>query len=78
MELPPFRQPPKPAVPNLRALELLVKRPESQPENTLLLTREFVVAYDLYPKAAVHLLILPRDTELVGEKRPQSRHKDIR
>ena len=68
MVLPPFAQPPKPAVPaGLDALARLAKDPEAQAQrNIFLKTRDLVVAYDLYPKAAVHLLILPRDVHLDG------------
>ena len=60
--LPPFAQPPKPSAPaGLDALARLAMQPESaDARNIFLLTRELVVAYDLYPKGRVHLLILPR------------------
>ena len=78
MELSRFQQPPKPVAPaGLNALEQLVKRPEAARENTLLLTREFVVAYDLYPKAQVHLLILPRDTALHGPSSLKGHHAPL-
>ena len=67
MQLPPFVQPPKPEhFDGMDALEKLALRPEQHRANTLLLTANFVVAYDLYPKAAVHLLILPRGSRMKG------------
>lgn len=57
----PFAQPPKPTVPGgLRALEALAFAPGDKPATVLLVTDELVLAYDLYPKARVHLLVLPR------------------
>ena len=59
--LPPYACPPKPATPaGLYALAELALAARPDPSKVLLLTREFVVAYDVYPKAKVHLLILPR------------------
>ena len=59
---PSFNQPPKPSYPaGLDALSVLAQRPETQPQrNIFLQTNDFIVAYDLYPKAKVHLLVLPR------------------
>ena len=65
LTLPPFAQPPKPTSPaGLDALTRLAMTPETHLENIYLLTREFVVAYDLYPKGQVHLLILPRGVRI--------------
>ncbi|KAL3906476.1 MAG: hypothetical protein SGPRY_010535, partial [Prymnesium sp.] len=61
MLLPLLKQPPKPLhFSGMGALERLALSPQEQPGNVLLVTREFVVAYDLFPKAKVHLLIMPR------------------
>ena len=66
LALPPFAQPPKPSYPaGLDALQRVALDPEAQPrQNLFLLTADFVVAYDLYPKARVHLLILPRGVRI--------------
>ena len=66
-DLPLLVQPPKPGgFSGMEVLQRLAMSPEAQPaENIFLLTRDFVVGYDLYPKARVHLLILPR-TRLDG------------
>ena len=52
---------------DLSALMKLAMKPEAAEEGKIyLLTREFVVAYDIFPKAQVHLLILPRGLQLDG------------
>lgn len=67
MELPKFQQPPKPqGAAGLGALERLALRPDDVPQNVFLVTQNLVVAYDLFPKAKVHLLILPR-IPIVGD-----------
>ena len=67
MELPRFVQPPKPEKgEGAWALSRLVEDPTARPERVLLLTARCVVAYDLYPKARVHVLILPRCCPLDG------------
>ena len=59
--LPPFAQPPKPAFPEgLGALEAIALAPDAAGGKVFLTTPEFVVAYDAYRKAEVHLLVLPR------------------
>ena len=74
----PFAQPPKPAFPEgleaLQALALSADAARSAPK-VLCLTEELVCTYDLYPKARVHLLILPRHrlswpSELTAEHAP--------
>ena len=62
LPIPPYAQPPKPAAPaGLDALHRLAMAPEAHPPcHILLTTRDFIVAYDLYPKARRHLLILPK------------------
>ena len=52
---------------------------DSRPERVLLATRHCVVVYDVFPKAKVHLLILPRaplakPEELTAEHAPLLRH----
>ena len=60
-ELPAYACPPKPAAPaGLSALQELALSARPDPCKTLLVTRDFVVAYDVYPKARCHLLIMPR------------------
>ena len=44
----------------------MAANPASQPERVLLTTVHCVVAYDVYPKARVHLLLLPRVPGLSG------------
>ena len=61
--LPRYVQPAKPPTPEgLGALELLVRDPAAAARRgrVLLATARLVVAYDVYPKARRHLLILPR------------------
>ena len=63
LQVPQFSQPPKPAWQGpggLGALQALALAPEANADKVYLVTKEFVVAYDVYPKARVHLLILPR------------------
>ncbi|KAL1504317.1 hypothetical protein AB1Y20_010723 [Prymnesium parvum] len=60
--LPPFRPPPKPSeFGGLGALERLAAAADERAAGVLLRTDEFVVAYDVYPKAAAHVLLLPRE-----------------
>ena len=61
MALPPYACPPKPAMPaGLDALQKLALSASPPPSKIFLSTRDLLVAYDVYPKARVHLLILPR------------------
>ena len=61
LQLPAYACPPKPAAPaGLSALQELALSARPDPRKVLLTTRDFVVAYDAYPKARCHLLILPR------------------
>jgi aprataxin len=60
--LPPYVRPPKPAgFAGMDALARLAQSPDTAGGNIFLTTAELVVAYDVYPKAVVHLLILPRE-----------------
>ena len=60
-ELPPFVQPARPAgSEGGDALEKLAANPAAAPDRVLFETKHCVVAYDVYPKARVHVLILPR------------------
>jgi aprataxin len=80
MKVQKFVQPPKPKQnEGLGALATLVQDPYARPERVLLLTTHCVVAYDLYPKARVHVLILPRypidgPQDLRPENEPLIRH----
>eukprot|EP00966_Prymnesium_polylepis_P009290 214495-Prymnesium_polylepis.1 len=61
-ELPPFMQPRKPGRnEGVNALSQLARNPRSRPDRVLMLTEHCVVAYDVYPKARLHLLVLPRE-----------------
>ena len=63
LQLPPYHHPPKPVSPEgIHALERLATSPERHPTRIFMTTREFVVAYDAYPKARHHPLVLPRET----------------
>ena len=63
MALPPWVQPAKPAAPEgLDALQRMATGAQhAPPERVLLMTSQLIVAYDVYPKARRHLLILPRE-----------------
>ena len=75
MPLPPLVQPPKPVgFAGMGALTSLALNPESHASSVFLLTREFVVAYDVYPKASVHLLILPRGVRIDNASRLDASH----
>lgn len=80
LPLPRFTQPPKPAAPaGLRALEQLAFRPADHPSLVFFTTQRLVVAYDAYPKARLHLLILPRQplpgpADLTGAHAPLLAH----
>jgi len=80
MKLPRFVQPAKPKQnEGLNALAKLAQDPYARPERVLLVTTHCVVAYDLYPKAKVHVLILPRcplngPEDLRPEHEPLLRH----
>ncbi|ODV63029.1 DNA 5'-adenosine monophosphate hydrolase [Ascoidea rubescens DSM 1968] len=43
------------------ALNCYIKHPEKYPNDVLYYDSDFTVVYDKYPKAQVHLLVLPRD-----------------
>ena len=63
LQLPAYACPPKPAwagPAGLSALQELALSARPDPRKVLLTTRDFVVAYDAYPKARCHLLIMPR------------------
>ena len=66
LKLPPYSHPAKPSAPaGLDALARLAMNPEAAEAcNIFLLTRDLVVAYDVYPKGRVHLLILPRSRRI--------------
>ena len=78
--LPPFAQPARPAQSEGGdALEGLASDPAARPERVLFSTAHCVVAYDVFPKARVHVLILPRaplakPQELREEHAPLLRH----
>ena len=79
--LPRFVQPAKPPQnEGMKALIPLALDPHAQPpERILMVTAHCVVAYDLYPKGRVHVLILPRvplngPDELRPEHEPLLRH----
>ena len=79
--LPRFVQPAKPPQnEGMKALIPLALDPYAQPpERILMVTAHCVVAYDLYPKGRVHVLILPRmplncPDELRPEHEPLLRH----
>ena len=55
------------------ALATLVQDPYARPERVLLLTTHCVVAYDLYPKARVHV-ILPRYQSMDAICDPRTNH----
>ena len=80
LELPRFVQPARPTLSEgADALEKLAADPGGWPERVLLTTTHCVVAYDVYPKARVHVLILPRaplakPEELTEEHAPLLRH----
>merc|ERR1719201_317450 len=63
--MPRFAPPPKPPRnEGLDALQRLAAAPAKLPERLLMQTRHVLVAYDLYPKARVHVLLLPRNPTL--------------
>jgi len=79
-ELPPFVQPARPTrSEGGDALEKLAANPGAAPDRVLFTTKHCVVAYDVYPKARVHVLVLPRAPiakphELIAEHAPLLRH----
>ena len=79
LSLPPYVAPPKPAAPaGLDALRALALHPERAAAGLVyLLTDDLVVAYDVYPKARVHLLILPRGVRLDSPAQLTARHAPL-
>ncbi len=73
-ELPPYDPPTGPfAFEGMRALEVLATNPSRHPDRVFTETEHFVVAYDIYPKARVHLLIMPRE-KIGGPKQLNKSH----
>ena len=80
IDLPPYVQPARPkGSEGGDALEKLAAEPTARPERVLLATTHCVVVYDIFPKARVHVLILPREPiakpqELAANHTPLLRH----
>ena len=73
-----FRQPSKPSRnEGLDALERLARAPNARPDRVLMQTHHVVVVYDVYPKARVHVLLLPRDETLRGPDALRAEHAPL-
>ena len=76
-QLQQYVHPPKPAEnEGTGALEQLARNPHDKPGRVLLATQHCVVAYDVFPKGRVHLLILPRE-ELSGPSDLRVEHEPL-
>lgn len=76
-QLQEYVQPAKPSKnEGIGALEELARHPDDKSGRVLITTEHCVVAYDIFPKGRVHLLILPR-AELSGPSDLRHEHQSL-